>query len=181
LLDLAAVADQRTLDRAAEEADRLRLLRVRSLQAIRRRCRGHRGVRKLDLVLAGLHEPDDVRSPLETLFLELCRARDVPLPSTNVLVESFLVDCHWPREGLVVELDSWGYHGNRQAWERDHSRDATLRMAGYEIHRLTYRRVAEEPARVAAEVLELLARRRRPSAKVLPPEGPTYNARTPPA
>jgi Protein of unknown function (DUF559) len=173
LLDLAGVADQPTVNRAAEEADKDRLLEIDALRAIRKRCRGHRGVRKLDALLADLHEPDDVRSPLESLFLELCRAHGIPLPSVNVLVEGFLVDCHWPRERLVIELDSWGHHGNRQAWERDHARDAALRIVGYEIHRLTWRRVTGEPARVAAEIRELLRRRDPRAAADTPGTRPT--------
>ncbi len=175
LLDLAGVAGQEALNRATEEADRLGLLQARSLEQMRLRCRGHRGVRKLDVLLAELREPPDVRSELERRFLELCEDRGIPLPATNVRVGDHTVDCHWPAARLVVELDGWRFHRTRQAWERDHARDAALRMAGVEVHRVTYRRLDAEPELVAAEVRELLARRGHPS------RDPTYNAPTPPA
>jgi hypothetical protein len=179
LLDLAAIAGPQTLERLAEEADRLRLLELDALRALRRRCRGHRGVRRLDALLLDPVEPADVRSELERRFLRLCERHAVPHPSVNVLVEGLLVDCLWTRERLVVELDSWSFHRTRAAWERDRARDSVLRMAGYEVHRLSWRRIAAEPERVAAEVRELLRRRSPLGARH--PGHPTYNARTPPA
>jgi very-short-patch-repair endonuclease len=74
----------------------------------------------------------------------------------NVLVEGFLVDAHWPAAGLVVELQGYAYHSDREALERDHDRLARLRLAGYEVLALTWRQVAREPAWVASALTTLL-------------------------
>ena len=51
-----------------------------------------------------------------------------------------------------VELDGYQFHGTRAAFERDRRKDAALLAAGYRTMRLTWRRLAEEPLRVAAEL-----------------------------
>ena len=42
---------------------------------------------------------------------------------------------------IVIEVDSWRYHGDPYAFERDRRRDAELAARGYTIIRLTYQRV----------------------------------------
>ena len=80
----------------------------------------------------------------------------LPLPSCNVLVEGFLVDALWPAQRLIVELDSWEFHRQRRAFETDRARDAALLTAGYRVVRITWRRLEDDPAGVAALVLTLL-------------------------
>lgn len=75
----------------------------------------------------------------------------------NVLVEGYLVDAYWPRHGLVGELDSWQFHGDRGAFERDRERDAVLQAAGRRVVRITWRHLTEHPEEVAALVRKLLA------------------------
>jgi very-short-patch-repair endonuclease len=75
----------------------------------------------------------------------------------NVLVEGFEVDAYWPSARLVVELQSYSHHSDREAFERDHARLATLKLAGYEALALTWRQVVEEPRWVAAAIRALLA------------------------
>ena len=82
------------------------------------------------------------------------------MPSVNALVAGFEVDMAWPEEGLIVELDGHRYHGTRRAFERDRSRDAALQALGYFVVRITYRRLATEPARIADEIRRLLLRGR---------------------
>jgi very-short-patch-repair endonuclease len=40
----------------------------------------------------------------------------------NATVCGFAVDAYWPKAKLVVELDGYGFHGHRQAFERDRER-----------------------------------------------------------
>jgi very-short-patch-repair endonuclease len=80
------------------------------------------------------------------------------MPLTNVLVDGFLVDAHWPEANLVVELDGYEFHHDRAAFERDHAKLGRMRLAGYEVLPLTYRQVTEEPAWVIGAVRSLLAR-----------------------
>jgi very-short-patch-repair endonuclease len=48
----------------------------------------------------------------------------------------------------------------RAAFERDRLRDDDLRLAGFEVVRLTWRRMQQEPNVVAARLGRMLARRR---------------------
>jgi very-short-patch-repair endonuclease len=93
---------------------------------------------------------DRTRSDLERLFLRLCRAHDLPEPEVNVRIGSMLIDFLWRDHKLVVETDGYRYHRGRTAFEDDRARDLELRTLGYEVLRLAYRQVADEPQRIAA-------------------------------
>ncbi len=102
---------------------------------------------------------DGTRSELEHLFLSLCRRYGLPKPGVNVALHGFTVDFAWLDRGLLVETDGYRYHRGAQAFEDDRSRDLQLRMHGFEIVRLTYRQVTEDPARVANALRGLLSSR----------------------
>jgi very-short-patch-repair endonuclease len=80
-----------------------------------------------------------------------------PTASTavNVLVAGLEVDFSWPRSRLVVELDSRAYHTSPRAFERDRTRDAILLRAGCRVLRVTFKRLASDPAKVLEDVLAL--------------------------
>jgi very-short-patch-repair endonuclease len=78
-----------------------------------------------------------------------------------VLVEDELVDCVWPAQRLVIELDSYGYHRSRRAFEDDRRRDTKLQLAGYRVVRLTRERLEHEPLRVIEDVRALVGSRPR--------------------
>jgi aryl-alcohol dehydrogenase-like predicted oxidoreductase len=130
---------------------------VRALSALCDRSPGRRGLKPLRALIADktLYGPDTKRE-LEARFFEFCRAFGLPLPACNVLVEGFLVDAYWPEQHLIVELDSWQFHQGRAAFERDRERDSVLQAAGYRVVRITWRRLTEEPAAVAALLRALL-------------------------
>ena len=74
-------------------------------------------------------------------------------------MEGFEVDCLWPAEALVVELDGWEFHRDRDAFERDRRRDVRLQLAGYVVLRFTWDRLTDDPAGVSAEVATALTQR----------------------
>lgn len=80
----------------------------------------------------------------------------MPLPATNVVVAGELVDCFWPQQGLVVELDSFAFHRSRSAFERDRARDASLALAGHPVMRVTDLMLEREPAAVANRLMRML-------------------------
>ena len=80
------------------------------------------------------------------------------MPMPNAAVGRFTVDFLWQERGLIVETDGYRYHRGRQAFEDDRDRDIELRMSGYEVVRLTYRQVLDDPARIAAMLGTLLSR-----------------------
>lgn len=69
-----------------------------------------------------------------------------------MIVEGHIVDCLWASQRLVVELDGYAFHKTQAAHERDRGRDTDLALAGYTVHRFTYRQVCDQPARVIALV-----------------------------
>jgi len=156
LFDLAEVAPYETLKGAVEEADRLKLLRLRELEQVCERGRGRRALRPVRRLLAELGAPDEGRSPLEVRFARFLRKHRLPMPAQNVLVLGHEVDALWPAAKLVVELDSWEHHGHRASFERDRARDLKLMLAGHRTIRVTHRRLDREAAQLAAEIRQLL-------------------------
>lgn len=157
LFDFAERAPYEELNKAAEEADRLKLLRLRELESVCEHGRGRRALRPVRRLLAELEAPAEGRSPLEIRFGEFLRHYTIPPPVQNVHVLDHEVDALWPEAKLVVELDSWEHHGHRAAFERDRARDPKLMIAGYRTIRITHRRLDREPNRLAAEIRQLLA------------------------
>jgi predicted transcriptional regulator of viral defense system len=156
LFDYAEVVDFKHLKEAAEEADRLKRLRLRELERVCERGRGRRALRPVRRLLAELAAPTEGRSPLEIRFHEFREKHRLPEPARNVHVLGHEVDVLYPGAKLVVELDSWEHHGHRAAFERDRARDPKLLIAGYRTVRVTHRRLDREPSELAQEIRELI-------------------------
>lgn len=103
---------------------------------------------------------DRTRSELEHLFLRLCRRARLPAPEVNVRIGRHLVDFLWRPQRLIVETDGYRYHRGRAAFEDDRARDLELRRLGYDVLRLSFRQLTQDPAAVA----DLLARELRRSS-----------------
>ncbi|MGZ8665524.1 MAG: DUF559 domain-containing protein [Solirubrobacterales bacterium] len=159
LLDLAEAIDRASLRRALEEAERLRLLDPTAVCSLLDRSRGRHGLRPLRSLLTSLEPVAITRSGLEDAFLDLCRRAGLPLPDVNASIAGHEVDAVWRAHGLVVELDGYEYHRTAAAFERDRIRDAQLQVAGYDVLRFTYRRVAKQPREVVATIKALISRR----------------------
>jgi len=156
LLDLAEALDERGLERAFEEADRLGLLKMGAVDLACERGVGRRPVALCRRVMDRARMPHTARSPLEDRFARFCDERNLPPPSLNVEVLGREVDAFWPAKQLIVELDGFAYHHHRAAFERDRARDAALQTAGYRVVRLTHRRLDREAGAVEAELRRLL-------------------------
>lgn len=154
LLDLAAVAPQRIVDRAVDAAERERLLDLAAIEALP--LAGHHGTPKLRKALAAWDgAPTD--EELERRFLELCQTRGLPLPASNAAVAGFACDFVWPRHRVVVELDGLKWHATRRQMVSDREKDAALVLAGYRVHRFVWQQVVHRPDEVEATVRALLA------------------------
>jgi very-short-patch-repair endonuclease len=110
----------------------------------------------LGLAIDPVLEPDRTRSELEYKFLRLCRLHRLPAPAVNLQVGPFTVDFCWVEQRLIVETDGYTSHRGREAFEIDRARDLRLRALGYQVQRLSYRQVVEEPERVADVLRALL-------------------------
>jgi very-short-patch-repair endonuclease len=149
LLGLAEDLPLRRVERAFEQAERLRILDVRAVQALIQRSGGFRGVAVLRAVVAAAYELPDTQSELEHRFAALCRRYRLPLPALNVAIGPYVVDALWAAQRLIVELDGYDSHGHRWAFEGDRIRDASLQLSGYRVLRITWKRLNHEPAAVA--------------------------------
>ena len=156
LLDLAATQRPRTVERAVEAAERLRLFDLADVERLTATQRP--GCRALRVAIA-TYDDAPTRSELERRFLELCQDHGLPRPQVNVWLPecAMEVDALWPQARVVVELDGRAHHGTAAAFERDRHRDAHLALAGYRTARFSWRQVVDEPATVAAVVRALLA------------------------
>jgi very-short-patch-repair endonuclease len=140
LLDLAAVLNARRLDRAIEDAERQRVYDDRAVNDVLRRCRGNSGRRPLIAALERFAGPPELtRSELERDLLDACRAAGLPMPAVNTWLLGYEVDMLWLEQRVVVELDTYDFHGTRAAFERDRARDAVLEAAGFRVVRVTGR------------------------------------------
>ena len=156
LFDYAEVEPFHRLEQAWEEADRLRVLRLREVELVCERGYGRRALKPIRRLLAAARAPAEGRSPLEQRFRDFCRDHRLPEPARNVHVLGREVDALWPAAKLVVELDSWEFHGHRDAFERDRAREPQFLIAGYRTIRVTHRRLDSEARQLAAEIRELL-------------------------
>ena len=111
-----------------------------------------------------LEIPPHTKTDLEYLLVDLCRDEKLPLPVMNAIVEGYEVDAHWRGTVVIAELDSWSFHRTRGAFERDHERDLYLKLAGYEVLRLTWRQLTRERAQVTRTLRALLGSGRTPRA-----------------
>lgn len=156
LLDLALVLPRRQLERAIDEAERLRLCSAGELRGLHERHRGRAGTA---LVAAVLDEhaagSTATRSELEERFLGLCRERGLPRPQVNARLLSLTVDFFWPPV-LVVEVDGAASHLTRRAFQDDRDRDSLLEAHGYRVLRFTWLDVTQRAGVVAHRVLRVL-------------------------
>lgn len=157
LFDYAEVMPFSQLEKAWEEADRLKLLQLAAVERVCERGYGRRALKPIRRLLAEARAATEGRSPLEERFQRFLEAHRIRPGSTNVDVLGHEVDVLWPAARLVVELDSWEHHSHRAAFERDRTRDPELLLAGYRTMRVTHRRLDREADALAAEIRGLLA------------------------
>ena len=156
LLDLAAVARPRQLERALDQAEVLGSFDLDAITAALARSNGHRGTGVLRSALALQRRSSTLtRSGLEEAFLALVDAAGLPRPLMNVRLCGFTVDAYWLAARLVAEIDSYRYHGHRRSFESGRRRDITLQAAGLRVVRITDTRIEHEQAGVVADLSRL--------------------------
>jgi very-short-patch-repair endonuclease len=154
LLDLAIRYEHRALLRALAEAEFQHDLRPADIQPTLRR--GHPGSANLRAALAE-HAPGhgEVKSELERRFRRLLIRRRIELPLRNEPVGPWTVDCLWPDQQVVVELDG-GQHDRPHQADVDRERDVWLRAHGYAVLRYGSRQIDSRPGDVIADLLDAL-------------------------
>ena len=95
-------------------------------------------------------------SELEDRLKRLCRRHSLPSPRAQQQIGPYTVDFLWPDQSLVVEMDDFGTHGTRSAFETDRERDAWLTAERYRVMRFTWRQLRDDPRRVVAMLRAVL-------------------------
>jgi very-short-patch-repair endonuclease len=162
IFDLAATQGADVAESALRQSEYLRLHDRLSLPDLLERYPRRQGSKAIRTCLGRRREtPGRPRSPLEELFLPFLRRARLPLPQLNAWLgvggRRYQVDCLWPAQRQIVELDGWDGHGTRSAFRDDRERDRRLRVAGYEITRLTWLQLEDEPSAIARDLHVLLA------------------------
>jgi very-short-patch-repair endonuclease len=160
VLDLAADSTERELEQALAQAEARHLTSRRKLLLLLARYPGRRGVRALRRLLERDARPALTRSEAEERFLALIRKSGLPHPDVNVNLGRYEVDFLWREHRLVVEIDGYAHHSDRESFEADRARDAWLAAQGHTVIRVTWRQLVDEPEVVLARVAEALASRR---------------------
>jgi very-short-patch-repair endonuclease len=168
VLDLAATSSVDRVEGAIRQVEYLRLYDGLSLPALVARYPGRRGVRRVRIALTRIEALPGgrARSPLEERFLPFLRRHGLSRPRLNDWItvggRRFQVDCHWADAGQVVELDGWQAHGTRSAFRDDRARDRILSAAGYDVTRISWSQLDDEPEAIASDLRRLLAAKRAP-------------------
>jgi hypothetical protein len=162
ILDLAAVANRRTVERVIEQARVLELWDRLSLPDLLARHPRRRGTSVVRQILADESLGSTVTvNDLEEDFLALVDRAGLPRPQMNM---SFHMgdrhidpDAIWRKQRLIVELDGRATHGTPKAFESDRARDRALQVAGWRVVRITWRQLYKEPEQLARDLRALLA------------------------
>lgn len=165
LIDLGAVADRDTLERAVESALRSRQTSTRLL---RQRlasvgAKGRAGTATLRMVLADRLDAPPTGSELETRFVQLCRRAGLPTPLRQhaVVTGGGLPRCDFAfeRARVLVELDGYATHGSPADHRRDLRRQNAILLArqGWVLLRYSWDDVVHHPADVVADLREALS------------------------
>jgi len=163
-LDLGEVVPKRQVVRVLQEAAIRRVFDLRAFEHVLRHADGHHGVGVLREALTELvDEPGLTASEIDALFFDMCSRGGLPRPEVNQWLrldggEPIKADFLWRAQRLVVEVDSWTFHGTRSGFERDRRRDQRTRRAGWEPLRFTWRQLVGEPGWVLETVAAMLAR-----------------------
>ncbi|HEY2161856.1 MAG TPA: DUF559 domain-containing protein [Solirubrobacteraceae bacterium] len=158
-IDFAGLATSSECYRAFGEARAKHRLTDPALHAaLDRLPRNHRGAAIVRSMLSAGATYD--RSEAERVMRRLCREARLPQPLVNVKLHGFVVDFLWPHARLIVEVDGYGTHGTKRAFENDRRRDQVHVAAGFVVIRVTWEQLQNEPLAVIARIAQALAHRR---------------------
>ena len=158
ILDNAPRLTGNRLSRFVNDALRTPYLHVPSLADVLNRNPSHPGAKRL---LPFVHDRSaPTNSPLEDDFLAFARRYGLPMPTTNTYLFGYEIDVLYPRERVIVEVDGYEFHSDRDSFERDRERDAVMLAAGYVTFRITKERLRQQPEQDARRLLAILAARR---------------------
>jgi very-short-patch-repair endonuclease len=106
----------------------------------------------------GGHRRSPSGRPLRALTL--IRQAGLTEPQTEVMLFGFPADFYFAEARLVLEVDSFGWHGLvRSNFNRDRRRDRVHRQHGLEVMRVTYDELRAKPLVFIGDLSGAIARR----------------------
>lgn len=163
LVQLAADTEPAQLERVVQAAERERPISSDSMHDVLQRARNAKSVAVLKAIF-GL-EFEEITSPeFVEMYLELCRAENLPLPRVGTYLDIGQLslresDLYYPDHRLVVELDGAKVHLTRRSFESDRSRDIAFLAHGIATVRVTWRRLRDDGPQLAADLRAILSSR----------------------
>lgn len=160
LIDIAGVVSHDGVEVALDFALRRGLT---SIPYVHRRLAdvGGRGVSGAGVVRRLLVSRDPMRAPtesvLEARFKRLLKAARLPPAEIQQRIYSdqgFLarVDFAYPASRLVIEVDGWDHHANKEVWQHDLRRNNELTNMGWRVLRFSWNDVTKHGDRVAHQI-----------------------------
>lgn len=160
LLDCAPTLADKALRRAYNDARRSEQMRLRPhhVTDVLERFPNHHGARRLKALLSVKGGP--TRLEWEDAFPAFCKRYGLPEPVMSTFVAGHEVDALFAEETVIVELDSWEFHQDRESFESDRDRDADTLAADHVTVRITWERIHGRGAREAQRLHAILRQRR---------------------
>jgi very-short-patch-repair endonuclease len=161
VLDLAASGDEAVVVGALDRGIADGLFTAVAVRAALQRTggKGVRGAGVLRRVVRRRLDADGERvsaleSAMDRLVVTACLPR--PVRQHPVAGTPYRLDYAWPGPRVAVEVDGYGPHSSREAFQDDRSRQNVLVLAGWTVLRFTWADVRARPAAVAATVRRAL-------------------------
>ena len=162
MLDYAPRLTEKRLGRVVNDALRGPYLHLDDLADVVRRNPIHPGTKRL---LRFVEDPSGpTNSPLEDDFVAFAKQYGLPVPVTNTHILGYEVDILYPMERVIVEVDGYEFHSDRDSFEGDRNRDADMLAHDHVTVRVTKRRMKQSPEREARRLNKILENRRRNAA-----------------
>lgn len=162
VLDIAPRLTDKRLARVVNDARRAGHVHLDSLADVLARNPNHPGTKRLRRFVE--ERAPATNSPLEDDFLEFAKRYGLPAPVTNTRVLGYEVDVLYPAERVIIEIDGYPFHSDRDSFERDRNRDADMLAADFVTVRVTRDRMRHKPEHEARRIIKILEARRRRAA-----------------
>jgi very-short-patch-repair endonuclease len=161
IVDLGAVVPASTVELALDRAEVARVCAVAAVEwELARVARpGRRGSGPLREVLdrrALLDTPPD--GVLEPRFARLLKNAGLPPAQFQHPVGRYKIDFAYPSLMLAIEVDGYGPHSSRRAFQIDRDRQNELVARGWTVLRFTWADVVKRPDHVARLIREGIGR-----------------------
>lgn len=161
IVDLGAVLPALAVEEALDRTEVARLCSVAAVEwELARVARpGRRGAGTLRAVLdrrALLEIPPD--GMLEPRFARLLKGAGLPMATFQHRLGRYEIDFAYPDLRLAIEVDGYGPHASRRAFQHDRDRQNALVGLGWTVLRFTWADVVKRPDHVARVIREAIGR-----------------------